>query len=66
MHPTTGLLIDLASASFMFETRLSSFACSKRSIWWSSALKILISRCASMASFATRVMSPIEFWMRLL
>ena len=32
MHPTTGLLKDLARASFMFEARLSSLATSNRSV----------------------------------
>ena len=47
-----------------FERRFCSLAYSNRRSMCVCALNTLTTRCASMASLATRVTSPMEFWMR--
>ena len=66
MTCTTGLLRPLVNISFMCERRLCSITWSNSPAWNCCALKTRTTRGASMASFATRVTSPIEAWMRLL
>ncbi len=63
---TIGLLMPFVIISFMCERRLCSMTFSNISCSYAWALKTRTTRGASIASLATRVTSPIEFWMRLL
>ena len=63
---TTGLASARAAMRRMLLWRLRSLAASKIASSCFSALKALMTRCASSASLATRVTSPIDAWMRAL